>query len=1183
MLTRLIRDLFRPPSRAHGAPVDPGAAVLERAVKALYSAPEEAERLCREVLRDLPEHVEARVTLGAAQLERGEPAVAVETLRGALRAAPRHGEGQLLLGRALRAVGDVDAAVLALQRAQRLIPERSDLWNEFGLLQLELGNLDSAWVNFDRAATLNAHQAQAWINLAVVAQRQGLYAKALACLERAVQAEPDSGLAWSNYGLALRDNDRLEEAIPALRRAAELRSAHAATRVNLAAVLLDDEQYAEARAQAEHALALKPDSPEAHVLVASLYARTGDFERAAESYERALLVSPDSAVARAGLGELQLLERDFARGWDNYEHRFGLPDAAAPKLPFPRWDGAGLAQGRLLVRSEQGIGDMILFASCVPDALQRVHGLVLEAPEKLVPLFARSFARAEVRPATPGYPSWLREFGDLGAAIPAGSLMGLFRRSAADFPARKAYLYADPARVDRWRERLAELGPGPKLGLTWGGGFYRTGRKGRSIGPDDLEPLLAHSEAHFVSLQYTSEAAAEAAELGAHRGRPVHHWPEAIADYEETAALVSALDMVITVCTAAAHLSGALGQRVWILAPESASWRYLGSGEDLPWYPSARVFRRAPGGTWRAVVERVADALGTDLGLAARAAGRDGRGPEREAGADHGPTRVVGSGIAQAPPTPAVAASREDALLGRARELWAGGAREAAIESLESSLAAEPAWADGWHELGKLYAALNRLGEARDCLELALHHDPRHLGSLELFAKLSESATAYALAAGYLARACEVAPQRPDFRVRLGKAQYLLGAFGEAQESARRAIALDPSSSDAHIVLGLAQIGLEDYPAAVEALETAVRFAPRVVSGHLNLGNAYLYAGRFAEAKERLRWVITHEPNNFIARWDYAHLKLASREFEEGWAHYEFRKQAINVAGKTLSLPEWRGQPLDDGTALVILREQGLGDEIMFTSCMPDVLRRVRHCVLQCDARLTKLFGRSFPGVRTVVGDAVRTALGQTPGFEVSAGTLPVLFRRSEREFPAHSGFLRPDEDRVIHWRQRLTALGPGLKVGVSWRGGSAHTRTKLRSIPLADLAPVLRVPGCRFVSLQYGAVDEDIATLAGEPGLGLAHFPEVIADYDETAALVSALDLVVTVCTSLVHLTGALGRPVWVLVPSVPEWRYCFDGETLPWYPSARLIRQRPGEPWARPVAEAARRLGALTGVVPR
>ncbi len=1173
MLSRLFKDLLRPPPPASGGPEETRTATLARAAQALNDgAPDEAERLCREVLGEAPTHFGARTLLGAAQLGRGDLSAAIDTLRGVLRAAPRHGEAHFVLAKALRASGDVDAAVLSLQRAQPFLSERPDFWNEFGLLQLELGNLDSAWTRFQRAAALNAHQAQAWINLAVVAQRRGVYARALECLQRAVEAEPASGLAWSNYGLALRDNERLEEAVAALRRAAELRPAHAWTRVNLATVLLDDQEYEEARAQATRALELKPDLVEARVVLASIDAKLGDCDRALAGYRQVLADAPESAIARAGLGELQLLLRDFAQGWDNYESRFELPDAFMPRLPFRRWDGARLDDGRLLVRSEQGIGDMLLFASCVPDARARVRALVLEAPPKLAPLFARSFPGVEVRPATAGYPPWLEEFRDVSAAIAAGSLMSLYRRNAADFPAHTGYLVADPARVAGWRERLAELGPGPKIGLTWTGGFFRTGRKDRTLSPADFAPLLGLPQPHFVSLQYTSAAAAEAAELAAQRGSPVHHWPEAIADYEETAALVSALDMVITVCTAAAHLSGALGQRVWILAPPSPSWRYLGSGADLPWYPSACVFRRAHGASWRGLVQQVADALQSELGLAGSPA------PVRVA--VPAPARATEpEGAAKAPGRGDAAenASREGQLLSRARELQAQGALEAAIGLLEGALADEPAWPDGWNELGALYAALNRLEEARDCLELALHHDPRHLDSLMLLAKLSQSAEANDLAADYFARACEVAPDRADLLAALGRVQYLLGRFPAAQESARRAIALDGRCVDAYNVLGASRIATEEYEAAVEPLETMMRIAPEMVSGHLSLGNAYLYAGRFAEAKERLRWVIDHEPRNFIARWDYAHLQLASREFEDGWTSYEFRKQALDAGGVTLNLPEWRGEPLPDDTTLVIVHEQGLGDEIMFASCMPDVMRRARRCILECDPRLIKLFARSFPGVQPIARGTGRSVLaGDARAVEVLAGTLPVLFRRTASAFPAHSGYLRADPDRIAHWRARLAALGPGPRVGVSWRGGAASTRAKLRSIALRELAPLLGTPGCRFVSLQYGAVDADLAALAGETGIALAHFPEAIPDYDETAALVCALDLVVTVCTSIVHLTGALGRAVWVLVPSIPEWRYCLEGETLPWYPSARLIRQRIGEPWANAIGEATAALAA-------
>src|SRR5262249_46133410 len=208
---------------------------------------------------------------------------------------------------------------------------------------------------------------------------------------------------------------------------------------------------------------------------------------------------------------------------------------------------------------------------------------------------------------------------------------------------------------------------------------------------------------------------------------------------------------------------------------------------------------------------------------------------------------------------------------------------------------------------------------------------------------------------------------------------------------------------------------------------------------------------------------------------------------------------------------------------------------------------------------------------------AVDQRVVRTADYEVQAGSLPGVFRRSESAFPRHSGYLRADATRIAAWRQRLEELGGGVKVGLSWRGGSAKTRTRLRTIPIAQLAPLLGVEGCTFVSLQYGPCEAEIRDAVETLGVAIHHFPEVIPDYDETAALVSALDIVVTVCTSIVHLSGALDRQVWVLVPSVPEWRYCFRDETLPWYPSARLFRQAPGESWERTIAQIAAGVRAL------
>jgi hypothetical protein len=177
-----------------------------------------------------------------------------------------------------------------------------------------------------------------------------------------------------------------------------------------------------------------------------------------------------------------------------------------------------------------------------------------------------------------------------------------------DFPQRSHYLVADSQRIDYWRDRLDALGPGLKVGISWRGGIARTGQSERSIALDQLLPSLSGPNVHFISLQYT-DCQEELATLHRQCGIDMHHWQDALDDYDETAALVKALDLVVSVCTAVIHLSGALGQRVWIMAPLVPEWRYGLQGETMPWYPSARVFRQTQRGYWAPVIEKVASEL----------------------------------------------------------------------------------------------------------------------------------------------------------------------------------------------------------------------------------------------------------------------------------------------------------------------------------------------------------------------------------------------------------------------------------------------------------------------------------------------------------------------------------------------------------------------------------------------
>jgi hypothetical protein len=319
--------------------------------------------------------------------------------------------------------------------------------------------------------------------------------------------------------------------------------------------------------------------------------------------------------------------------------------------------------------------------------------------------------------------------------------------------------------------------------------------------------------------------------------------------------------------------------------------------------------------------------------------------------------------------------------------------------------------------------------------------------------------------------------------------------------------------------------------------------------------------------------VLDRDAANVDAHWTLATLDLSAGKYATGWEHYEYRLKRHDAYVRRRNLPWWRSGTETAGP-LLVLAEQGLGDEIMFSSCFGDLLEQQPECLIECDARLGPLFTRSFPGARIL---ATRDAAGRAPPeahgavAEIAAGSLPLHFRRRSEDFPRHQGYLRAAPERVAYWRQRLASLGPGLKVGVSWVGGSMKTRRALRSLGLAQLAPVLGSGGANFVSLQYTPCEADIASFAGTTGIAVHHWPDALADYDETAALVSALDLVISVTTSIVHLAGALGKTAWVMVPTVAEWRYARAGSSMPWYPSVRLYRQVVLGDWG-PVVEAIR-----------
>jgi len=527
-----------------------------------------------------------------------------------------------------------------------------------------------------------------------------------------------------------------------------------------------------------------------------------------------------------------------------------------------------------------------------------------------------------------------------------------------------------------------------------------------------------------------------------------------------------------------------------------------------------------------------------------------------------GALEAVRGAIAAQPRDP-----RAHALHGRLLRMR--GDLDAAALALEQAIALHPEDAEAALEKAQVAQEQRDMDSAFDLLSGVLYRDPRNARAHLETGRLHRMQGALDLALACQLEAVEADPSLVDAWCEIGWLRNKRKEFDLALEAYEKALALDPENMTVHHNLGYVLGKLEHYERALGFLEKVCERVPASNSGSwLNLAMALAAHGETRRAAQIYERILAIEPNHVTARWNRAHFLLAGHDFERGWRDYEWRFMTDGL-GLPRLLPHrpWRGEPLE-GKSILITAEQGLGDQIMFASCIPDIIARAQTVIVECSARLEALFRRSFPGARVIGSQQQQNPpwlkeVGEVD-FHAAIGSLPAYLRTRAADFPRHDGYFRADPARVAYWKARLDALGPGRKVGLSWRGGTHATRKRLRSLELADLRELCATPGCRFVSLQYGNCTDEIAAFGSATGVSLANWPEAIDDYDETAALCSALDLTVSVCTSVIHLNGALGRPVWILVPSAPEWRYGFAGDRMPWYPSARLYRQDERSTWS-------------------
>jgi tetratricopeptide (TPR) repeat protein len=402
--------------------------------------------------------------------------------------------------------------------------------------------------------------------------------------------------------------------------------------------------------------------------------------------------------------------------------------------------------------------------------------------------------------------------------------------------------------------------------------------------------------------------------------------------------------------------------------------------------------------------------------------------------------------------------------------------------------------------------------------------------------------------------ALQLMPDDADAFSNLGAALRDQGKLEEAVACCRRALELKPDFAEVHNNLGAALQNQGKLEEAVACCRRALELKPDFVEAHNNLGTAYHEQGRLEEAVGCHQRALELKPDFAEAHWHHSLLSLLTGDFERGWAEFEWRWKTKKHHQRSISQPLWDGRPLA-GKTILLHADQGFGDTLQFIRFAALVKKRVGVVLCECQPALMSLL-EGVAGIDHVIASGM-----PLPPFDVHAPlmSLPSIFETTLASIPANVPYLRVEPGLVEHWRKELTTP-TDLLVGIAWQGNPEHKRDRIRSVPLTRFETLASLAGVRLVSLQKGPGAEQLPAL--ENRFAILDLSDRLNTFLDTAAVIMNLDLVVSVDTAVAHLAGAVGVPVWLALPFVPDWRWLLEREDSPWYPHHRLYRQvRPGD----------------------
>lgn len=1060
--------------------------------------------------------------------------------------------------------------------------DREELINLKGIAYRSQGNLQKAFDVLEAGKITHPKSIDILHNLAVTATDLGRLDYAIEISNQLLKLRPNFKETLKNLGRIYITQRDLMNGKKIFAQLEKIDPNTTDIQVGLGALALIENDPIHAIDYFKRALEVSPKLGPAWANLGICYKFLGEYAKAEQCLIKAFECDPKQVEHRWNLALVQLVQGNFADGWKNYEVRYDQSRIATdrvqmPKTPIPMLQLGDSVQGKTVILvQEQGFGDTFQFYRYAEQlkaegakSIIAIVGKDLIDTVRTIPWIDEAHYQLTLDKTIPDY--WIFPV-SLSYRYSIGSINPI--------PAPIPYIGVDRAQVHKWDERFKDFAKNKlRVGLVWAGRETHSNDKNRSLKLSQLNRLARFSDrVEFVSLQKGDR------ENDAHDPSwKITKLGKEIDNFADSAGILANLDLLISIDSAPVHLAGAMGMPVWTFIPKICDFRWLESATDSAWYPTMRLFRQQDQSSWDPVFEEIEHALEQFIG-------------------EQTPRWSAQVHDAHPSITQKSTWAGLNYYLRSAFELHQEGQLEKALAMYLCAQKIDPKNTDVVRNLALLYRSMGRaedawqmyqLGEqyqlkdpiffanyanaliqegqfnlALEKAQLSIALDPKNTKALEISVQA-------ALKLGDLARAAQCL--RALFAVEPKQAYLVqeillllqLGEFALALERAPSLLQLGEHSVETWLLLGQVYQENEHYEQSMQAYQRAYELKPNHPDLYFNRAvlrsKLHDYAGAIADSER----AISLAPDNTEAHFHLGLYLLACGKFTEGWAEYEWRMDPRRTVANRVSVPKftipmWGGQTLS-GKTILVMPEQGYGDFIQFIR-YAKWLKELGATVLVGSHPASVALMKTCPWVDRVLGDGE-----QFQGdYWVFAMSLPKLAGTQLDSIPAPVPYLFATPDKVAQWGQWLYGSEKKSKplIGLCWQGSSNHVRNVQRSVGFLALEPLLATDRFDFVGVCKEVAD---STLAWGDERVLRNAGAQMSDFSDMAGILHHLDLFITIDSAPAHLAGAMNKPCWTLIDSMPDFRWMLDRSDTPWYPSIRLYRKPLKTSWS-PVIEKIR-----------